>query len=146
MASTWKDLLHYMLMNTCDQHQNTLTVGIRLSFQPSCFNVLLPFLPLHLLHAVTKLDHSQSPPLETGLTWSTVKSDPQPQYLDLITNITKRFPHSLHAEQVEHAVTVYYVLTGKCCCPAIAGCAGSERFCPCCLGECTCVHGAQQVS
>ena len=57
------------------------TLGIFFSFHPSCLSVLLPFLPLQVLHAVTRLDHSHKPPFDTGVMWSTVRSVVEPQYL-----------------------------------------------------------------
>ena len=44
------------------------TLGFCLSFQPSCLRLLLPFLPLHLVQAVTRFSHTHLPPLDRGTT------------------------------------------------------------------------------
>ncbi len=57
------------------------TRGGRLSVQPSCFTLLLPLRLLQDMQAVTQFSQDQAPPLEVGITWSTVVLAFAPQYL-----------------------------------------------------------------
>lgn len=65
------------------------TLGLVLSFQPSCLRDLLPFLPLQRQQAVTRFSHTHLPPLDRGTTWSIVRLALLPQYLHVAAGAVK---------------------------------------------------------
>ena len=54
--------------------------GARLSRIPELRNSRSPLRRLHGAHEATMFSHSELPPLERGITWSTVRLDREPQY------------------------------------------------------------------
>lgn len=53
--------------------------------------VLLPFLLLHFIQAVVRFSQESSPPLDFGITWSTVRFEVTPQYWHLWLSLLNIF-------------------------------------------------------